>query len=70
MLLRLVSTKPFTKLQKGYNKITKSTLDDIHFFISLEKLFYPNKTTLYNTKPILHLCTFKTPILHDILNSN
>ena len=47
MFLRILAKGPFTKIQNvynpEYNKIAKSVLEDIDFFISLEKLFYPNK---------------------------
>jgi hypothetical protein len=63
MFLRILALRPFTRMQNvynpEYNKIAKSILEDIHFFISLEKLFYPNKKPIYNTKPILKI--FNSP---------
>lgn len=55
----LGSFRPFTRIQTvfnpEYNKLAKSILEDISFFISLEKLFYPTKEPIYNTKPLIKI---------------
>ena len=55
----MISLIPFTRMlnvyNPEYNKIAKSILEEIAFFVSLEKLFYPNKKPIYNNKPILKI---------------
>ena len=63
-MVSLLKTRPFVRIANlhypEWNTIPDSILEDINNFISLERLFYPNRKPLYNSKPFINI--FKTPL--------
>jgi len=59
MFRALITSIPFTRKStlnnQEWNALPRSILHDITQFIHLERLFYPNKPSLYNTKPFIHI---------------
>ncbi len=59
MFRALITSIPFTRKSalnnQEWNFLPHSILKDITDFIRLERLFYPNKPALYNTKPFIHI---------------
>ena len=59
MFRALITTIPFQRISAQSNPelnyLPHSILHDITNFIHFERLFYPNKPPLYNTKPFIHI---------------
>jgi hypothetical protein len=59
MFRALITSIPFQRIpslaNQEWNALPHSILHDITQFIHLERLFYPNKPSLYNTKPFIHI---------------
>jgi hypothetical protein len=59
MFRALITSIPFTRKpalnNQEWNSLPRSILDNITHFIHLERLFYPDKHPLYNTKPFIHI---------------
>jgi len=68
MFRALITTIPFKRIPSlanpEWNHLPHSILQDIHNFIHFERLFYPNKPPLYNTKPFIHIA--KNPTQYSI----
>jgi hypothetical protein len=70
MFRALITTIPFrripTQSNPEWNHLPQAILADITNFIHLERLFYPNKQPLYNTKPFIHIAKHST---HNTLDT-
>jgi hypothetical protein len=69
MFRALINTIPFKRIPSlanpEWNHLPRSILQDINNFIHLERLFYPNKPPLYNTKPFIHIAKNPTQYSMD-----
>jgi len=68
MFRALITTIPFRRIpaqsNPEWNHLPRTILHDITNFIHLERLFYPNKQPIYNTKPFIHIS--KNPTHHTM----
>lgn len=71
MFRALITTIPFQRIPSltnpEWNHLPRAILHDITQFINLERLFYPNKPSLYNTKPFIHIA--KNTTYHSLESS-